>query len=60
MGPIKDAQAQVDGGRIETDQFVLESEFLLSRKLASTSVEQLHKQMLIQLPGTVPIGIGPR
>ena len=58
MGPVKDAQAQVDGGRIEADQFVLESEFLLSRKLASASVEQLHKQMLIQLPGTVLIRIG--
>jgi hypothetical protein len=58
MGPVKDAQAQIDGGRIEADQFVLESEFLHSRKLASTSVEQLTKQMLIKLPGTVLIRIG--
>ena len=58
MGPVKDAQAQVDGGRVETDQFVFESEFLLSRKLASTSVEQLNKEMLIKLPGTVLIRIG--
>ena len=41
MGPVKDAQAQVDGGRVETDQFVLKLEFLLSRKLASTSVKQV-------------------
>jgi len=58
MGPVKDAQAQVDGGRVETDQFVFESEFRLSRKLAPTSVEQLNKQMLIKLPGTVLIRIG--
>jgi hypothetical protein len=58
MGPVKDAQTQVDGGRIEANQLVLESEFLLSWKLAPTSVEQLHKQMLIQLPGTVLIGVG--
>jgi hypothetical protein len=58
MGPVKDAQAQVDGGRVEADQFVLESEFLLSRNLASTSVEQLNKEMLIKLPGTVLIRIG--
>jgi hypothetical protein len=58
MSPVKDAQAQVDGGRVEADQFVFESELLLSRKLASTSVEQLDKQMLIKLPGTVLIRIG--
>jgi hypothetical protein len=58
MSPVKDAQAQVDGGRVETDQFVFKSEFLLSRKLASASVEQLNKQMLIKLPGTVLICIG--
>ncbi len=58
MGPVKDAQTQVDGGRIEADQFVLESEFLHSRKLASTSVEQLTKQLLIKLPGAVLICIG--
>ncbi len=58
VGPVKDAQTQIDGGRIEADQFVLKSEFLHSRKLASTSVEQLTKQMLIKLPGTVLIRIG--
>jgi hypothetical protein len=45
MGPVKDAQAQVNGGRVETDQFVLESEFLVSGELASTPVQQLYKQM---------------
>jgi len=58
VGPVKDAQAEVNGGRVETNQFVFEPEFLLSRKLASTSVEQLHKQMLIQLPGPVLIRVG--
>ncbi len=58
MGPVKDAQTQVDGSGIEADQFVLESEFLHSRELASTSAEQLSKQMLIKLPGSVFIRIG--
>jgi hypothetical protein len=58
MGPVKDAQTQIDGGRIQADQLVLESEFLHSRKLASTSVEQLIKQKLIKLPGPVLIRVG--
>jgi hypothetical protein len=58
MGPVEDAQAQVNGGRVEANEFVFEPEFLLSRKLTSTSVEQLHKQMLIQLPGPVLIRVG--
>jgi len=58
MCPVKDTQAKVDGGRVETDQFVLESEFLLPWKLASTSVEQLIKQVLVKLPGAVLIRIG--
>jgi hypothetical protein len=58
MGPVEDAQAEVNGGRVEANEFVFESEFLLSRKLTSTSVQQLHKQMLIQLPGTVLIRVG--
>jgi hypothetical protein len=58
MSPVKDAQTQVDGGRIEANQFVFEPEFLLSRKLTSASVEQLSKEMLIKLPGTMFIRIG--
>ncbi len=58
MGPVKDAQAQVNGSRIEANQLVFESEFLLSWKLASTSVEQLNKQMLIKLPRAMLIRIG--
>ncbi len=57
MSPIKNAQTQIDGGRIEADQLVFEPEFLLSRKLSSTSVEQLTKQMLVKLPGAVFIRI---
>jgi hypothetical protein len=40
------------------DQLVLESEFLLSRKLASTPSKQLSEQMLIKLPGTMFIRVG--
>ena len=58
MSPVKDAQAEVNGGRVEANQLVFESEFLRFRKLTSTSVQQLCKQMLIQLPGSVLIGVG--
>ena len=58
MSPIKDAQTQVDGGRIEANQFVFEPEFLLSWKLTSTSVEQPTKEMLIKLPGAMLIRVG--
>jgi hypothetical protein len=58
MGPVKDAQTEIDGGRIEADQLVLESEFLHARKLASTSVKQLTKQKLIKLPRSVLIRVG--
>jgi len=58
MGPVKDAQTEIDGRRIEADQLVLESKFLLSRNLASTSIKQLAKQKLIKLPGPVLIRVG--
>jgi hypothetical protein len=58
MGPVKDAQTQIDGGRIEADQLVLKPKFLSPSNLHPTPFEQLEKHSLIELPGTVFIGIG--
>ena len=55
--PVKDAQAQIDRGRIEADQFVLKPELLSPSDLHPTAFEQLEENFLIQLPGTVFIGI---
>jgi hypothetical protein len=55
--PVKDAQAQIDRGRVEAYQFVLKPKFLSLSGLHPTTFEQLEKNFLIQLPGTVFIGI---
>jgi hypothetical protein len=56
--PVKQAQAQVDRGGVETDQFVFEPELLFSSDFNPTTFEQLEKNLLIQLPGPMFISIG--
>src|SRR4030042_2175006 len=56
-GPAEDAQAQIDRGRVEADQFVLKPKFLSPSDLHPTAFEQLEENFLIELPGTVLIGI---
>jgi len=58
VGPVKDRQTEVNGRRIETDQFVLKTEFLFLRNLTSTAVQEFEKEELIKLPGAVFIRIG--
>jgi len=58
FGPIKDSQAQIDGGRIHGDQFVFESKCFLPHDLDTASFKELKKNLLIELPWTVFIGIG--
>jgi hypothetical protein len=55
--PVKDAQAQIDRGRVEADQFVLKPKFLSPSDLHPTPFEQLEEDLFIELPGTVSIGI---
>jgi hypothetical protein len=57
LGPIKYFQAQIDGGRIHTDQFVFKPERSLSDDLDSASFKELKENLLIELPWTVLIGI---
>jgi hypothetical protein len=59
VGPGKQAQTKVHCGGIETEQLVLETEFLLfDGALAAAEVSQMEKNVLIKFPGTVGINIG--
>jgi len=59
VGPGKQAQTKVNCGGIETEQFVLETEFLLfDGALAAAEVSQMKEDVLIKFPGTVGINIG--
>jgi hypothetical protein len=58
LGPIEHFQAQINGARIHADQFVLEPELSLSDfDLNPAPVKEFHKDLLIELPGTVLVGI---
>jgi len=56
--PIKYAQAQIDRGGVEADQFVLKPKLLPPSDLHPTAFEQLEKNPLIQLPWAMLVGIG--
>ncbi len=57
--PGKQAEAEVDGSRIKTEQLVLEAKLLLfTRALTIAKVPQVKEGILIKLPGTVSVGIG--
>jgi hypothetical protein len=58
LGPIKDLQAQINGGRIHADQFVFNPELSLPNDLDTALFKELKENLLIQLPWTVLIGIG--
>jgi hypothetical protein len=55
--PVKDAQAQIDRGGVQTNQFVLKPKFLSLSGLHPAAFEQLKENFLIEFPGTVFIGI---
>jgi hypothetical protein len=58
--PVKNAQAQINRGGIQTDQFVLKPKLLSFSDLHSAAFEKLEKNLLIQFPGPMSIGIGQR
>jgi hypothetical protein len=56
--PGKQAQAKVDGGRVEAEQLVLEAKSLLfTRALAAAEVPQVKEGILIKLPRAVGVGV---
>src|ERR1035437_7619374 len=61
LGPRKKRQAQRDGGRVEREQFVLETELLLALPqsfFVAGPGERGEEQILVQLGGPVLVGIG--
>jgi hypothetical protein len=57
LGPIKHFQAQIDGGRIHTDQFVFKPEPFLPNDLDMAPFKESKEYLLIKFPGTMFIGI---
>ena len=60
LGPVIQRQAQVDDSRIDTDEFVLETEFLLAHPFGRDRLEQALEDLLEQLPRTMTGGVGQR
>jgi hypothetical protein len=59
ISPRKQTETEVHGSRVEAEQFVLEAELLLfTRALTATEVPQMKEGILIELPGTVSVGVG--
>jgi hypothetical protein len=57
-GPIKHLQTQINGTGIHADQFVLKPELSLSDfDLHPAPIKEFDKDMLIQLPGAMFVGI---
>jgi len=56
-GPVKERSAELDEGGIETEELVLEAE-LLPWGDGLALVEELVKNLLVELPGPLLIGIG--
>ena len=58
--PVIHGKAQVDDGRIDADQFVLESKFLLAHRFGGDRLEQSVEDLLEQFPRTMAVGVGQR
>jgi hypothetical protein len=57
LRPVKEGNTEVNDRGIKTNQLVLKPELLFGLDLALASFEELHKDSLVELPGSVPIGI---
>ena len=58
--PVVERQAQVDHGRIQADQFVLEAEFPVAGHLAPHRLQEAVEHVLKHRPGPMRIGVGER
>jgi hypothetical protein len=58
MRPVKHAHTQIDGGGIKANQFILEPELLSSSSLQAATFQEFEKDLLIEFPGTMLVGIG--
>jgi hypothetical protein len=61
VSPIKHRQTQINDGRIHPDQFILKPKLLLpDLDLNPASVEEFQEDMLVEVPGTMFVGISQR
>src|SRR5258706_6437037 len=58
FGPVVDLRAQVNQTAVQTQQLVFKTELFLWSYRLLTFLQQRFEHTLIQLPGTVRIGIG--
>ena len=59
MSPVKQLCAQIDDGRVQTQQRILETKSSLATPfgLSQTTIQQAVKNLFVQLPGSMLIGI---
>jgi len=57
FGPVKQSYGQVDRRGIQAAQRVFEPNFLITEHLAAAPLQEMEEDFLIELPGTVRIGI---
>jgi hypothetical protein len=58
MSPVKEADGQVDKGRIQADELILKPEYFLPDSLVLEALKEEEKEFLIELPGPVFVGVG--
>ena len=58
--PVIHGEAQIDDGRIDADQFVLETELFLAHRFGGDRLEQAVEDLLEQFPRTMTVGAGQR
>jgi len=58
VSPVKEADRQINHGRIQADQFILEAELFLAEAFALDAFQEEEKEFLIKLPGPMFVGIG--
>ena len=58
MSPVKEADGQVDKGRIQADELILKPEPFLPDSLVLEALQEKEKEVLIELPGPVFVGVG--
>ena len=57
FGPVKKGDGKINSGRIEAPQGTFESKLLSSSHLAPAPLQHPQKDLLIELPGAVFVGI---
>ncbi len=56
--PVKHGDREINDRRVQARQLFLESELFLPLNLVLASIRQLHKELLVELPGAMFISIG--